>query len=108
VLFPITNCTKHEELRNVVLPAAAARPVFCPSTPLDGLQLCSVPYAIEGFAFVDAARDVVGSALGAALQFSIAAVRELKRLQVIRSDGRLTGAALGQPHTGWQPARFFC
>jgi len=94
LLFPITNYTKHEELRNVVLPAADAGPVFCPSTPLDGLQLCSVPYAIEGFTFADAARDVVGSAPDAALQLSIAAVRELKRLQVLRSDGRPTGAAL--------------
>ena len=77
-----------------MLPAADAGPVLCPSTPLDGLQLCSVPYAIEGFTFADAARDVVGSAPDAALQLSIAAVRELKRLQVLRSDGRPTGAAL--------------
>ena len=94
LLFPITNYTKHEELRNVVLPAADAGAAHC--APLDGLQLCSVPYTIEGFAFTDAARGVLDAAADAAsaVQLSIAAVREMKRLQVLDSGGRPTGSAL--------------
>jgi hypothetical protein len=77
LLFLITNYTKHEELRNVVLPAA------------DGLQLCCVPYTIEGFAFTDAARDVLGDAAAAAdaLQLSIDAVNEMKRSNVLTKGG---------------------
>ena len=96
LLYPITNYTKHEELRNVVLPAADAGAAHCPSAPLDGLQLCSVPYTIEGFAFTDAARGVLhaGADAASAVQLSIAAVREMKRLQVLDPGGRPTGSAL--------------
>jgi hypothetical protein len=96
LLFPITNYTKHEELRNVVLPAADAGTAHCPSTPLDGLQLCSVPYTIEGFAFTDAARGVLDAAAddAAAVQLSIAAVKEMKRLQMLSINGKPTGSAL--------------
>jgi hypothetical protein len=79
LLFLITNYTTHEELRNVVLPAAQ---------PVDGLQLCCVPYTIEGFAFTDAARDVLGdAAAAAALQLSIKAVNEMKRSNVLTKGG---------------------
>jgi hypothetical protein len=80
LLFTITNYTKHEELRNVVLPAAQ---------PVDGLQLCCVPSTIEGFAFTDAARDVLGDAATAAdaSQLSINAVIEMKRSNVLTKVG---------------------
>jgi hypothetical protein len=89
LLHLITNYIKHEELRNVVQPAAQ---------PVDGLQLCCVPYTIEGFAFTDAARDMLGDAAAAvdALQLSIHAVNEMKRSNVLTEDGHPCpqGAAL--------------
>ena len=77
LLLLITKCTKHEELRSAVLPAA------------DGLQLCCVPCTIEGFALTDAARDVLGDAAAAAdaLQLSIDAVNEMRRATVLTKGG---------------------
>jgi len=96
LIFLISNYAKHDELRNVVLPAAHAGLAHCPGTALDDLYLCSVPYSIEGFAFTDAARRMLDSAAdnAAAVQLSIAAVKEMKRLQVLSSGGRPTGAVL--------------